>query len=254
MDLGLKDRRALVTAASRGLGRACAEALAAEGAHVFISSRDAAAIEKAGKAIGAKGWAAADVSKPGEPEGLVEQAIAKLGGLDILVVNAGGPPPGTFQATPLESWESAFHLTLMSAVRLVKAAVSDLKQSGQGRIIFITSISVRQPIANLILSNSLRAGVTGLAKTLSRELARDGVTANCLAPDAILTDRIRQLAAAGGGNPDEQLKQMAARSPTGRFGDPAEFGAACAFLCSKQAAYITGQTLGVDGGSLPGVH
>jgi len=254
MDLGLKDRRAIVTAASRGLGRACAEALAAEGAKVFISSRDAAAIEKAGKAIGAAGWAAADVSKPGEPEGLVEQARSMLGGIDILVVNAGGPPPGTFQTTPLESWEAAFHLTLMSAVRLVKAAIPDLKQSGQGRIIFITSISVRQPIANLILSNSLRAGVTGLAKTLSRELARQGVTANCLAPDAILTDRIRHLAAAAGGDVDEQLKQMAARSPMGRFGDPAEFGAACAFLCSKQAGYITGQTLGVDGGSLLGVH
>jgi 3-oxoacyl-[acyl-carrier protein] reductase len=254
VDLRLKDRRALVTAASRGLGRACAEALAAEGAKVFISSRDAAAIESAGKAIKAAGWAAADVSKPGEPEGLVEQARAKLGGLDILVVNAGGPPPGTFQSTALESWESAFHLTLMSAVRLVKAAIPDLKQSGQGRIIFITSISVRQPIANLILSNSLRAGVTGLSKTLSRELAPDGVTANCLAPDAILTDRIRHLAAAAGGDVDEQLKQMAARSPMGRFGDPAEFGATCAFLCSKQAGYITGQTLGVDGGSLLGVH
>ena len=254
MDLGLKDRRALVTAASRGLGRACAEALAAEGARVFISSRDSAAIEKAGQAIEAAGWAAADVSKPGEPEGLVEQARAKLGGLDILVVNAGGPPPGTFQATPLESWEAGFHLTLMSAVRLVKAAVSDLKQSGQGRIIFITSVSVRQPIGNLILSNSIRAGVTGLAKTLSLELAPDGVTVNCLAPDAILTDRMRQLAVAGGGDPEEQLKARAARSPMGRFGDPAEFGAACAFLCSKQAGYITGQTLGVDGGSLTGVH
>ena len=242
MDLGLKDRRALVTAASKGLGRACAQALAAEGAKVFISSRDAAAIEKAGKAIEAAGWAAADVSRPGEPEGLVEQARTALGGLDILVVNAGGPPPGTFQSTPLENWEAAFHLTLMSAVRLVKAAVSDLKQSSQGRIIFITSITVRQPIANLILSNSLRAGVTGLAKTLSRELAPDGVTVNCLGPDGILTDRIRD------------LKLSAANSPMGRFGDPAEFGAACAFLCSKQAGYITGQTLGVDGGSLLGVH
>jgi len=242
VDLGLKDRRALVTAASRGLGRACAEALAAEGAKVFIASRDAAAIEKAGKAIKAAGWAAADVSKPGEPEGLVEQARSRLGGLDILVVNAGGPPPGTFETTPLENWEAAFHLTLMSAVRLVKAAVSDLKQSGQGRIIFITSVSVRQPIGNLILSNSVRAGVAGLAKTLSRELAPDGVTVNCLAPDGILTDRIRE------------LKLSSASSPMGRFGDPAEFGAACAFLCSKQAGYITGQTLGVDGGSLLGVH
>jgi 3-oxoacyl-[acyl-carrier protein] reductase len=214
----------------------------AEGARVFISSRDAGAIEATGKAIKAAGWAAADVSKAGEPESLVEQARADLGGLDILVVNAGGPPPGTFQSTPLEKWEPAFHLTLMSAVRLVTASLSALKQSGQGRIVFITSISVRQPIPNLILSNSLRAGVTGLAKTLSRELAPDGITVNCLAPDGILTDRLRE------------LNLSAASSPMGRFGDPSEFAAACAFLCSKQAGYITGQTLGIDGGSLLGVH
>ena len=214
----------------------------AEGARVFISSRDASAIEATGRAIKAAGWAAADVANEGEPEGLVDLAISKLGGLDVLVVNAGGPPPGTFQTTPIESWEPAFHLTLMSAVRLVKAALPALKQSGQGRVVFITSISVRQPIPNLVLSNSLRAGVTGLAKTLSREVAPDGITVNCLAPDGILTDRIRE------------LKLSSANSPMGRFGDPSEFAAACAFLCSKQAGYITGQTLGVDGGSQLGVH
>lgn len=252
MDLGLKDRRALVTAASKGLGRACAEALAAEGARVFISSRDPATIESTGKAIKAAGWAAADVSQ--DVEGLVEQARAKLGGLDILVVNAGGPPPGTFESTPLESWDVAFKLTLMSAVRLVKAALPDLKKSGQGRIVFITSVSVRQPIGNLALSNSLRAGVTGMAKTLSREVAPDAITVNCLAPDTILTDRMRQLAAAAGGDVEGELKRRAATTPMKRLGDPAEFGAACAFLCSRQAGYITGQTIGVDGGSLLGVH
>lgn len=252
MDLGLKDRRGLVTAASRGLGRACAEALVAEGAAVFISSRDAAAIEATGNAIKAAGWAAADVSQ--EPEALVDQARARLGGLDVLVVNAGGPPPGTFESTPLESWEPAFQLTLMSAVRLVKAALPDLKRSEQGRIVVITSISVRQPIPRLVLSNSLRAAVTGLCKTLSRELAPNRITVNCLAPDAILTDRTRHLAAAAGGDIDVELKRMAASAPMGRYGEPAEFAAACAFLCSKQAAYITGQTLGVDGGALLGVH
>jgi len=252
VDLGLKDRRGLITAASRGLGRACAEALVAEGAAVFISSRDAAAIEATGRAIKAAGWAAADVSK--EPEALVDQARAKLGGLDVLVINAGGPPPGTFESTPLESWEPAFQLTLMSAVRLVKAALPDLKRSEQGRIVFITSISVRQPIPRLVLSNSLRAAVTGLSKTLARELAPQRITVNCLAPDAILTDRTRHLAAAAGGDIDEELKRMAASAPMGRYGDPAEFAAACAFLCSKQAGYITGQTLGVDGGALVGVH
>ncbi len=254
MDLGLKDRRALVTAASKGLGRACADALAHEGARVFISSRDPAAIEATAKAINASGWLAADVSEEGQPEALVKAATTHLGGLDILVVNAGGPPPGTFQTTPLESWEPAFQLTLMSAVRLVKAALPDLKRSGDGRIVFITSVSVRQPLPNIALSNSLRAAVTGLAKTLSLELGPDGITVNCLAPDKILTDRIRQIAASGGGNVDEHLKRSAESSPMRRFGDPAEFGAACAFLCSRQAGYITGQTLGVDGGSLVGVH
>jgi 3-oxoacyl-[acyl-carrier protein] reductase len=252
VDLGLKGRRALVTAASKGLGRACAETLVAEGARVFISSRDPAAIESTAKAIKAAGWAAVDVSK--DVEGLVEQARAKLGGLDILVVNAGGPPPGTFESTPLESWEPAFRLTLMSAVRLVKASLPDLKKSGQGRIVFITSVSVRQPIATLALSNSLRAAVTGMAKTLARELAPEGITVNCLAPDTILTDRVRQLAAGAGGDLEEELKRRAAATPMKRFGDPAEFGAACAFLCSRQAGYITGQTVGVDGGGLVGVH
>jgi 3-oxoacyl-[acyl-carrier protein] reductase len=254
MDLGLQDRRALVTAASKGLGRACAEALAGEGARVFISSRDKASIESTAKAIKAAGWLAADVSVGGQPEALVKAATTQLGGLDILVVNAGGPPPGTFQSTPLEAWEPAFQLTLMSAVRLVNASLPELKRSGQGRVVFITSVSVRQPLPNIALSNSLRAAVTGLAKTLSLELGPDGITVNCLAPDKILTDRIRQIAASGGGNLDDQLKRSAEASPMRRFGDPAEFGAACAFLCSRQAGYITGQTLGVDGGTLLGVH
>ncbi|HAC44854.1 MAG TPA: 3-oxoacyl-ACP reductase [Chloroflexi bacterium] len=254
MDLGLKGRSALVTAASKGLGRACAEALIGEGAGVFISSRDAASIESTAKQINAAGWLVADVSRPGDTEALVKAAITRLGGLDVLVINAGGPPPGTFQSTPLEMWDVAFQLTLMSAVRLIRAGLPHLKQSDQGRIVCITSISVRQPIPNIALSNSMRAAVTGLAKTLARELAPDGVTVNCLAPDAILTDRTRALAVAAGVDPEERIKQQSAAAPMGRLGDPAEFGAACAFLCSKQAGYITGQTLGVDGGALLGVH
>jgi 3-oxoacyl-[acyl-carrier protein] reductase len=139
-------------------------------------------------------------------------------------------------------------------VRLVKAALPDLKRSDQGRIVFITSISVRQPIPQLVLSNSLRAAVTGLAKTLARELAPDRITVNCLAPDAILTDRIRNLAGGAGRDLEEELDRRAAAAPMGRFGEPAEFGAACAFLCSKQAGYITGQTVGIDGGALLGVY
>lgn len=254
MDFGLKDRRALVTAASKGLGRASAEELIKEGAKVYIASRDAKTIEDTARAIHATGWSAADVSKPGQVETLVEAATNRLGGLDILVVNAGGPPPGTFQTTPLESWEAGFHLTLMSAVRLVKASLPHLKESDQGRIIFITSIAVRQPIPNIVVSNSLRGGVTGLAKTLARELAPDRITVNCLAPDTILTDRMRDIARSKGLDPEEEVKRQALDAPMKRLGDPEEFGATCAFLCSRQAGYITGQTLGIDGGSLLGVH
>jgi 3-oxoacyl-[acyl-carrier protein] reductase len=254
MDLGLKGRNALVTAASRGLGRACAEALIGEGTEVFISSRDEASIKNTAEQIKAAGWMATDVSRPGEPEALVKQAITRLPGLDVLVVNAGGPPPGTFQSTPLEQWEVAFHLTLMSAVRLIRAGLPHLKRSDQGRIVFITSISVRQPLPNIALSNAMRAAVTGLAKTLSRELAPDRITVNCLAPDNILTDRIRQVAGATGADPEEEVRRMSAAAPMGRLADPAEFGAACAFICSKQAGYITGQTIGIDGGTLLGVH
>jgi len=253
VDLGLKGRRALVTAASKGLGRACARALAAEGARVFISSRDAALLEKVANDMGAAGWHAADMSVAGGPESAVEAAAATLGGLDILIVNAGGPPAANFQGTSLENWDTAHRLTLMSAVRLIKSALPHLKQSDQGRIVIVTSVSVRQPIPHLVLSNSVRAAVTGMAKTLSREIGPDGITVNCLAPDAVLTDRLRYLAPAGV-DVEEHLKRSAEAVPLRRMGDPTEFGATCAFLCSKQAGFITGQTIGVDGGTLIGVH
>jgi 3-oxoacyl-[acyl-carrier protein] reductase len=246
LDLGLSGRRALVTAASKGLGRACAATLIAEGARVFISSRSP---EAAAHEIGAVGSVGADVSVEGEPERIVAAAVEALGGLDVLIVNAGGPPPGKFQDVGLAAWETAYRLTLMSAVRLVRAALPALKESDQARIVFIGSISVRQPIANLALSNSLRGAVTGMAKTLSLELASDRITVNTVAPDAILTDRIRQLAGS-----EEGVRAMAERAPMRRLGTPEEFAAAVVFLCSRQAAYISGQTLGVDGGSLRGVH
>lgn len=247
MDLGLNGTRALVTAASRGLGRACAEALAAEGARVFLVSRDQERLARAAREVGAVGHLAADLAHPGGPEQSVQAAASVLGGLDILVCNAGGPPPGTFDSTPVEAWDAGYNLTLMSAVRLAKAALPYLIRSGRGRIVNVTSISVRQPIANILLSNAFRSAVTAMAKTLSAEVARQGVTVNNLAPGAILTDRVRQLYG-------EDLERAAADIPAGRIGDPAEFGAICAFLCSRQAAYITGQTIGVDGGALRGVH
>jgi 3-oxoacyl-[acyl-carrier protein] reductase len=254
VDLGLKDRRAFVAAASKGLGFACARALADEGARVFISSRSEASIKAAAEKVGAAGWKAADVSRPGEPEAAVEAAARELGGLDILVVNSGGPPPATFQATKLADWDAAHGLLMMGAVRLISAALPLLKASGQGRILIITSITVRQPIPNLVLSNAIRAAVTGLAKTLSAELGPDGITVNCIAPGTILTDRIRQLAAGDGGDVDAGIRRMGLDVPARRLGTPEELGATCAFLCSKHAGYITGQTIGIDGGALVGVH
>ena len=247
MDLGLNDTRGLVTAASKGLGRACAEALIAEGARVFIVSRDEARLTTTQREIGAVGHLAADLAQPGSPEKAVSAALAALGGLDILVCNAGGPPPGTFESTPVEEWETGYNLTLMSTVRLIKAALPALKESGRGRIVNITSISVRQPIPNILLSNAFRSAVTAMAKTLSAEVASSGVTVNNLAPGTILTDRVYQLYSGS-------LEDVARGIPAGRIGDASEFGAVCAFLCSRQAAYVTGQTIGVDGGALRGVH
>ncbi|MDQ6774375.1 MAG: SDR family oxidoreductase [Candidatus Dormibacteraeota bacterium] len=247
MDLGLAGTRALVTAASKGLGRGCAAALAGEGARVFIVSRREEELAKTAGEIGAAGHEAVDLSRPGAPERAVAAALGALGGLDVLVCNAGGPPPGTFASTGPEDWELGYNLTLMSTVRLTRAALPHLQQSGRGRIVNITSISVRQPIANILLSNAFRAAVTATAKTLALEVAGTGVTVNNLAPGTILTDRIRQLY---GGDLEARARQV----PVGRLGDPDDFGAACAFLCSLQARHITGQTLGVDGGELRGVY
>jgi 3-oxoacyl-[acyl-carrier protein] reductase len=254
VDLGLKGRRAFVMAASKGLGFGCAKALAAEGAQVFVSSRSESAIKAAAEKIGAAGWKSADVSKPGDPEAAVKEAISQLGGLDILVVNSGGPPAGTFQSTQIDAWDAAHGLLLMGPVRLIHAALPELKQSGHGRIVLITSITVRQPIPNLILSNSVRAAVTNLAKTLSLELGPDKITVNCLAPDAILTDRIRELAGTDPAQQERSIKESSQRTPMRRMGTADEFGAMCAFLCSNQAGFITGQTIGIDGGTLVGVH
>ncbi|MGH7708725.1 MAG: SDR family oxidoreductase [Vulcanimicrobiaceae bacterium] len=258
MDLGLNGRRALVTAASKGIGRACAETLAAEGASVFIASRDAAAIERVARQIGAAGHRAADVADAGAVATLVQAAVATLGGLDILIVNAGGPPFGTFADATPQRWEAAFQLTFMSAANLIRESLPELRRSDQARIVNITSTTVREPNPTLILSNALRAAVTGMAKTLAGELAVHGITVNNLAPGRVLTDRIRENysdAANETGIPlDEQLRRTAAQVPMQRFGTPEELGAACAFLCSKQAAYITGQTLAVDGNLTRGVY
>ena len=258
MDLGLTGRRALVTAASKGLGRACASALSAEGAKVFIAARGREALERTAKEIGAAGFESADLSRPEVPGALVETAAKTLGGLDILVCNAGGPPPGTFESTPLEEWEKGFHLTLMSTVRLCKAALPHLKQSDQGRIVVITSTSVREPISTILLSNAFRSAVVATLKTMAAELAPDLITVNNIAPGRFMTDRVIQTDQAAAEKEGITREEVTARSlktvPMGRIGDPAEFGALCAFVCSAHTGYLTGQTVVLDGGQTKGVY
>jgi len=253
MELGLAGRRALVTAASRGLGRACAEALAAEGAAVFVASRDEAALRDPDEAIGGAGHRATDVSVASEVEALVAAAVEALGGLDILVVNAGGAPAGTLEQIDDEGFEKAFQLTTMSAVRLWRGALPHLRRSDQGRIVNITSAFVKEPSSLLLLSNAFRPGVTSMAKMLSAELAADRITVNCIAPNAILTDRTRSIAGPAaeraGISLEEQLSRNAASMPMGRYGEAGELGALCAFLCSAQAGYISVQTIVIDGGA-----
>jgi len=262
MDLGINGKIALVTAASRGLGRGCAEQLAAEQCRVAICSRDEAAAKQAAKEItGQTGTEVlgfvADVSKAEDIGRLLEEVKHSLGDPEILVTNAGGPPPGTFASIALEEYEKALNLNLMSAVNLIQGVTPAMKAKGWGRIIALTSISVKQPIANLLLSNMARAGLTGFLKTISTELAPLGITVNALLPGTHKTSRIDQLVkdtAARGNKPEGEVYQdMMNAIPCKTIGDPADFGAAAAFLAGIQARYITGQNLLVDGGKYSGL-
>lgn len=241
MDLGIVGRRAAVAAASSGLGLASATALAAEGAQVVICGRNPERLRKAAEQVG-NGCVAvvADVSTPEGAAGFIEAATDVLGGIDILVPNAGGPPAGTFASTDVDAYPAALDLNLMSVVAMCKAAVPAMQEAGWGRVIAITSISVRQPIGNLILSNTARAGVTGFLKTLALEVAADGVTVNTVQPGLHRTPRLEEVYAA----PDFDGMKM---------GRPDDFGAVVAFLCSDQARYTTGVQLHVDGGSYLGL-
>jgi 3-oxoacyl-[acyl-carrier protein] reductase len=252
MDLGLRDCRAFVAGASRGLGLACAKALAHEGARVFVCSRNADAVARAAAEIGAAGFSAADVSRSAEVTRVVAEATAVLGGLDCLVTNAGGPPTGAFDKAGDGDWDTAYQLNLMSAVRLIRAALPALKTSGRGRIVNLTGYGVKEPISDLVVSDSIRAGVTVMAKTIATDLAPFGITVNNIAPGPILTDRITEIFAAraqsAGSTPDELLRRFAQTIPVRRLGRPEEIGDLCAYLCSPQAGYLTGQTIVVDGG------
>jgi 3-oxoacyl-[acyl-carrier protein] reductase len=257
MNLGLDGKVALVTAASKGLGKGVALALAREGAEVAICSRSEESLRQAARDIeSASGRpplvAPADVADARAIERLVAAVTDRFGRIDILFNNAGGPPPGTFFDFGDEQWQQAVDLLLFSTLRLTRAVLPQMQQRRWGRIINSTSVSVKQPIPGLLLSNSIRTAVIGLAKTLSQEVARDGVTVNNLLPGSIYTDRIEQVnratAARTGRSAEEVRRAAEADIPVGRYGTVEEYAAAAAFLASEQASYITGVSLLVDGG------
>jgi 3-oxoacyl-[acyl-carrier protein] reductase len=262
MDLGLSGKVALVAAASKGLGRAIAEEFAREGARVAMCSREETAIKTAAEEIVRKTKAdvlpiAADLSTREGCEAFVQTAVAKYGTVDILIVNAGGPPPGRFDDLDDEAWHKAVDLTLFSAVRLTRLALPIMRKQKSGSIVYSTSTSVRQPTQylNLILSNAIRAAVHGMAKTISSDLAKDGIRVNAVQPGRIATDRLVQLdmdtAKRQGTTPDAIRKRYEEQViPMGRYGKPEEYAAAVVFLASPKASYITGVSLQVDGGML----
>ena len=262
MELGLKNKVAMVGGASKGLGFAIARALAAEGAQVSIASRDGSAIERAADAIrqntGGHAFAvAADLSKAEAIAEWHRATIARFGGIDLLFANTGGPPAGTALSFDDGAWQAAFDLLLMSVIRTVRLAVPSMRARGGGAILIGTSSSVKEPIANLALSNVLRSGVTSLAKTLSLELAPDKIRVNTLIPGRIATDRLRHLdelnATKAGIALAEQQARTEATIPLGRYGAPDDFGRVGAFLLSDPASYITGASVQVDGGLIKGL-
>jgi 3-oxoacyl-[acyl-carrier protein] reductase len=257
MDLGLKDKVALVAAASKGLGKAAAQELAQEGAKVAIAARHQeeleAAAEEIRRATGGEVLAiAADVTRRADVESLVHAVEEHWGRIDILVNNAGGPRPGLFAEMTDQDWLDALQLNLLSAIRLTALVLPGMRRRRWGRIINITSVAVKQPMPNLILSNTARAGVVAMAKTLAGQVAAEGITVNNVCPGYTLTERMRNLAAAGaqaeGISPEEVIARWERTIPAGRLGRPEELAALIAFLASERAAYITGTTIQVDGG------
>lgn len=257
MDLGLRGKVALVAAASRGLGRAVAEELAAEGASLVLCARGDAALQETREHIAASTGAAvlampADVTVPDEVAQLVAAGQAQFGRIDILVTNAGGPPAGRIESFNREQWEAAARLTLFSAIELTQQVLPGMKERHWGRILNITSISVKQPVENLVLSNSLRAGLTGFARTLANEVAADGITVNNILPGYTRTERIQELANMMAEKEGITAADFTARwereIPMKRLGEPHEFAALAAFLVSERASYITGTSIQVDGG------
>jgi 3-oxoacyl-[acyl-carrier protein] reductase len=247
MDLGLQGKTAIVCGASSGMGLASAEALADEGANVAMFARRREELERHAERIGALA-VRGDVTNAADVERLVARTLEAFGGIDVVVWNSGGPPASKASELTDDQLETAFELLLLPAVRLVRLSLPHLEKSSAGRVICITSSSVKEPSANLALSNTIRPGVTGWAKSLSRELGPKGITVNCVAPGRIDTPRMTELYGPGGPSAGEL-----AEIPLGRMGTPREFGDVVCFLASERAAYVTGVTLLVDGGSSRGL-
>lgn len=257
MELGIKGKNALVIASSQGLGKAVATELVKEGANVMITSRHEEKLQQVqqelqGLGTGKIAYCVCDITKPTDIESLVKQTHEELGDIHILLNNAGGPPSGGFEEFGDDAWQQAFELNLLSYVRIIRAVLPDMKKHGWGRIGNIASISVKQPIANLILSNTFRNGIAGLSKTLADELGPHNILVNVLAPGQIATDRIEELNKARAekqGISVEEVEQSTLKNiPLGRLGTPEEFGKTAAFLLSEANSYITGSTILVDGG------
>ena len=246
MDLGLEGKTAAVAAASTGLGLASARALAAEGVRVAICGRREDRLAKGAATIeGEVETIVADVGEPDGARGFVETAQERLGSVDILVANAGGPPGGNFASTDLAAYEEALRLNLLSTIVMCQTAVPPMQERGWGRVVAITSVGARQPITRLIASSTARAGVTGFLKAMAVDVAPDGVTVNSVQPGLHATERLQHL-----GTP---LDELAKQIPVGFVGDPDDFGALVAFLCSQQARFITASAIPIEGGAYPGL-
>lgn len=257
MDLGLENKVALVAAASRGLGRATAMELAREGANLVICARGAEPLERTREAIASATGVevraiAADLSQVTDIERVTSEALGAFGRVDVLVTNAGGPPAGPFEQFGWDAWERTVNLTLRSVVELTRAILPGMRERRWGRVINVTSITVKQPVDNLILSNSVRSAVTGFARTLANEVAAEGITVNNILPGYTRTERVEELAQANaareGVTPRDVLARFEREIPMRRLGEPEEFAALAAFLASERASYITGQSIVVDGG------
>lgn len=258
MDLGLGGKTALVTASSTGLGRAVAVALGREGARVMLGARSAEKLGEAVREVERAGGEAhafrCDLTDPASIDAALAEAAKRFGGVDVLVTNSGGPPPGMLGDIAEEAWRTAADSLLFSVIRLARGVLPHMKEKGWGRIVALVSVSVKQPVENLLVSNTLRPAVVGFAKSLSQEVGRHGITVNCVAPGYTRTARLDELAAArakrAGTTPEEVFRGWEREIPVGRLGRPEELADLVAFLASERAAYLTGLTIPFEGGSI----